>query len=205
MTFSAPVRARFSVVTAFTMSAVMLLGNVGYQYLDAATIRDNILPRSPSVSQTVNPRDALKMARSKRDADKKAKAEMEAHAKPSLRDVKAAGKLNAEKAAEMHGAARSINYERSRCGDKIIIDPEKCYDGNSQSGDGCSSSCTVETGFQCTTGQPSTCWDSCGDAKVSSREKCDDGNGNYGDGCSEICHIEPGYACSGSPSSCTHP
>lgn len=187
------------------MSAVLLMGNISYQYLDAATIRENILPRSASISETVSPRDALKMARGKRDAEKKAKAEMEARAKPSLREVKAAGKLNAEKAAATHGAARSINYERSRCGDKLIIDPETCDDGNSQSGDGCSSSCAVETGFQCTKGQPSTCWDSCGDAKVSSREKCDDGNGQFGDGCSEICQLEPGYACSGSPSSCTHP
>jgi cysteine-rich repeat protein len=64
----------------------------------------------------------------------------------------------------------------------------------------------METGYQCTSGQPSYCWDECGDGKVSAREKCDDGNGEIDDGCNPDCQIEPGYSCTGAgPSICTHP
>ena len=37
----------------------------------------------------------------------------------------------------------------STCGDKIIDPHENCDDGNSISGDGCSSSCTIETDYNC--------------------------------------------------------
>ena len=33
------------------------------------------------------------------------------------------------------------------CGDGILIEPEKCDDGNSISGDGCDSNCGIEEGF----------------------------------------------------------
>ena len=45
---------------------------------------------------------------------------------------------------------------RDRCGDGIIIDSEKCDDGNSVSGDGCTSTCQIESGYTCT-GAPSDC------------------------------------------------
>ncbi|HNS97078.1 MAG TPA: DUF4215 domain-containing protein [Polyangiaceae bacterium] len=41
---------------------------------------------------------------------------------------------------------------KSRCGDGIILpgdSNEQCDDGNNQSGDGCSATCTVEPGFTC--------------------------------------------------------
>jgi fibro-slime domain-containing protein len=38
----------------------------------------------------------------------------------------------------------------SRCGDGILLAPEQCDDGNTVSGDGCSSTCTIEPGFTCT-------------------------------------------------------
>lgn len=38
----------------------------------------------------------------------------------------------------------------SRCGDGILLPPEQCDDGNTISGDGCSSTCTIEPGFSCT-------------------------------------------------------
>lgn len=42
------------------------------------------------------------------------------------------------------------------CGDGIVFSPEQCDDGNLISGDGCSSTCTIELGFACT-GAPSVC------------------------------------------------
>lgn len=43
------------------------------------------------------------------------------------------------------------------CGDgKIIVGVEGCDDNNDQSGDGCSSSCQVETNYICQ-GEPSFC------------------------------------------------
>jgi fibro-slime domain-containing protein len=38
----------------------------------------------------------------------------------------------------------------SACGDGITFGAEQCDDGNTASGDGCSSSCTLEVGFGCT-------------------------------------------------------
>lgn len=37
----------------------------------------------------------------------------------------------------------------SSCGDGLVFDNEACDDGNAKDGDGCSSTCTVETGFVC--------------------------------------------------------
>jgi len=42
------------------------------------------------------------------------------------------------------------------CGDGIVDAPEACDDGNVSSGDGCSASCVVESGYSCT-GAPSSC------------------------------------------------
>ncbi len=42
------------------------------------------------------------------------------------------------------------------CGDGSINGSEQCDDGNTRSGDGCSSSCQVEQGWVCS-GQPSSC------------------------------------------------
>ena len=44
---------------------------------------------------------------------------------------------------------------KSVCGDGYVRD-ESCDDGNTESGDGCSQSCTVEEGFECI-GEPSEC------------------------------------------------
>ena len=45
---------------------------------------------------------------------------------------------------------------QSVCGDGIIVGAEECDDSNPDDGDGCSSSCLVEAGFQCV-GEPSIC------------------------------------------------
>lgn len=44
------------------------------------------------------------------------------------------------------------------CGNGSFNPPEQCDDHNTVNGDGCSSTCTVETGWKCTPGIPSTCW-----------------------------------------------
>ena len=60
------------------------------------------------------------------------------------------------------------------CGDGKIISPETCDDNNTAINDGCSSTCSVETGYTCTTSNPSTCKPICGDGLVISPETCDD-------------------------------
>lgn len=90
----------------------------------------------------------------------------------------------------------------SACGDGIKEGAEQCDDGNTVSGDGCSSSCGVEPGFICS-GSPSVCTTICGDGIKAGAESCDDGNSFSGDGCSNACSIEPGYFCTGSPSVCS--
>ena len=89
------------------------------------------------------------------------------------------------------------------CGDRLInAATEQCDDGNKVSGDGCSASCTIESGWQCV-GIPSSCTPRCGDGLlIAAREPCDDGNGTNGDGCSALCQREQGWNCSGIPSVC---
>ncbi len=51
-----------------------------------------------------------------------------------------------------------FNYIFLECGDGKIISPkEECDDNNTQSGDGCSSSCETEEGFICTGELSSIC------------------------------------------------
>ena len=80
------------------------------------------------------------------------------------------------------------------CGDNVVEGSEQCDDGNIVSGDGCSSSCQIES-------QPN-----CGNNVVDAGETCDDGNTISGDGCSSVCQIEficgdnvinPGEQCDG--------
>ena len=87
-------------------------------------------------------------------------------------------------------------------GDKIL-DPdgfEECDDGNTQNGDGCSSTGKIEPGFVCRTAGKA-CEPICGDGKQVANEECDDGNRKGGDGCSANCTLELGYYCKtpGSP------
>ncbi|MFC1644583.1 DUF4215 domain-containing protein [Patescibacteria group bacterium] len=65
------------------------------------------------------------------------------------------------------------------CGDGKKELTEQCDDGNNINGDGCSSTCTIET--------PTPF---CGDGIVKHGEQCDDGNTANGDGCSSACTIE---------------
>ena len=61
------------------------------------------------------------------------------------------------------------------CGNAIIDAGEQCDDGNTTSGDGCSSKCQKED---------------CGNGVVDFGEQCDDGNTSSGDGCSSTCRFE---------------
>ncbi len=82
------------------------------------------------------------------------------------------------------------------CGDGILEGSEECDDGNTTSGDGCSSTCKLETDWACPTpGSPCVSTVVCGDNRISGNEQCDDGNTLSGDGCSSTCQLEPGWAC----------
>jgi cysteine-rich repeat protein len=88
------------------------------------------------------------------------------------------------------------------CGNGVVTGTEACDDGNNNNGDGCSSSCTVESGWGCTGSSPSVCTPLCGNGVLNPGETCDDGNTAYGDGCSSSCTTEIGWTCSGTPSYC---
>ena len=89
------------------------------------------------------------------------------------------------------------------CGDGIVVTGlEACDDRNHINGDGCDSTCNIESGYYCN-GQPSTCQlSSCGDGIITGNEKCDDGNPTSSDGCSSTCQIEFNYICDFQPSIC---
>jgi fibro-slime domain-containing protein len=92
-----------------------------------------------------------------------------------------------------------------QCGDGMRTEDEACDDGNTVSGDGCSSDCrTVDPGYSCIpVGKPCHRVARCGDGVAVLPELCDDGNNKAGDGCSATCKVELGFKCSGSPSVCT--
>lgn len=75
----------------------------------------------------------------------------------------------------------------STCGDSTVdATYEACDDGNIVSGDGCSSTCTIEANWVCNAGNPSNCFH-CGNGIKENTETCDDGNNLSGDGCSSTC------------------
>ena len=94
------------------------------------------------------------------------------------------------------------------CGDGEPDVGEQCDDANTQGGDGCSATCQIEAGSDCTAaiasipGDPPTdpvysrCLvGGCGDSIESDGESCDDGNAAPGDGCDAACQTEPGFTC----------
>ena len=81
------------------------------------------------------------------------------------------------------------------CGDGARSADEECDDGGVANNDGCSSQCTMETGWTCSgvlCGR-SQCSGVCGDGIRTSDEACDDSNVNNADGCSAMCTLECGY------------
>ncbi len=85
----------------------------------------------------------------------------------------------------------------SKCGNYILEYGEKCDDGNTLGGDGCSADCkSIERDFECPNGVD--CRPICGDGKVMWQlgEVCDLGSNNgKGKGCSIKCEEETGYTC----------
>ena len=78
----------------------------------------------------------------------------------------------------------------AQCGDGLVEASEQCDDGNTTSGDGCSSTCMLECGWECPCGGAACGAAKCGDGKVAGGEQCDDGNLTDGDGCSAACTLE---------------
>src|SRR5262245_60095971 len=97
------------------------------------------------------------------------------------------------------------------CGDGLVEADEQCDDGNSTSGDGCSSLCQREA-LTCGDGRvdaPETCDDGntlsydgcsancaielCGNGVIDAGEQCDDGNHKPADGCSQTCKAETSH------------
>ena len=82
---------------------------------------------------------------------------------------------------------------------RLVEGIEQCDDGNTNDGDGCSSTCLVEPGSSCVASGdgPSTCTKSvCGNGMVEAGESCDKGDQNGvflgdGKGCSKTCTTEP--------------
>ncbi len=90
------------------------------------------------------------------------------------------------------------------CGNGTKTSLEGCDDSNTTAGDGCSATCTVETGYSCTGTTPSVCSTTCGDGIMAGSEGCDDDDTDAGDGCSATCTVETGYGCTGTaPSVCS--
>jgi cysteine-rich repeat protein len=68
---------------------------------------------------------------------------------------------------------RSIGVAlETTCGDGTVSAHEACDDGAKVNGDGCSATCTVESGYECT-GSPSVCSLLCGNAVKDAGESCD--------------------------------
>ena len=93
--------------------------------------------------------------------------------------------------------------QNATCGNGTRAGAEACDDGNIVSGDGCSNSCTLESGYTFSMATPNVCSTTCGDGIVAGSEGCDDGGTTSGNGCSATCTVETTYHCSGSPSTCT--
>ena len=82
----------------------------------------------------------------------------------------------------------------SECGNGVLdLVDETCDDGNNRTGDGCSSQCHIESGFDCNTNvAPTFCSaKTCGDGVRVSGEDCDNENAP---GCSN-CLIVQGFTC----------
>lgn len=68
------------------------------------------------------------------------------------------------------------------CGNNRVQLGETCDDGNINDGDGCSATCTTETGWTCDSTHQ-TCQPICGDGLSRGQEGCDDGNQEIHDNC----------------------
>ena len=67
---------------------------------------------------------------------------------------------------------KDIGWDAPKCGNGVVDAGEECDDGNTNSADGCTNSCTI-----------------CGNGVVTAPEQCDDGNLTGGDGCEPSCIV----------------
>jgi fibro-slime domain-containing protein len=92
------------------------------------------------------------------------------------------------------------------CGDSALAASEFCDDGNTADNDGCSSTCTIEPGYDCPNGPGNLCVQvgSCGDGLVNVfGEQCDDDNNTSGDGCTATCKVEALFDCPAQGGACS--
>ena len=89
------------------------------------------------------------------------------------------------------------------CGNSKVDGAEDCDDGDKDNGDGCDSSCKVESGYSCNDADPSVCTKLCGNGTKNDGEDCDDSNTTASDGCDASCKLEVGWSCTESPSKCS--
>ncbi|HEY0840618.1 MAG TPA: DUF4215 domain-containing protein, partial [Vulgatibacter sp.] len=96
------------------------------------------------------------------------------------------------------GGTGGSGGEPNLCGNDVVDDGESCDDGNTDPGDGCSTDCQIEPGWDCTAGG---CVPVCGDGALVGSEECDGGElggltcadfgGNVGTlSCTEGCTID---------------
>lgn len=84
------------------------------------------------------------------------------------------------------------------CGNLVKTIGEICEDGNTIDGDGCSSTCQIESGYTCTNTVPPVCTPICGDGKNVVLGECDDGDVNGDTNCKADCSGPVnGYQCAG--------
>jgi fibro-slime domain-containing protein len=77
------------------------------------------------------------------------------------------------------------------CGDGILQGTEQCDDGNtSLKLDGCSATCTLDTGWVCPLPGTACSAAKCGDGLKAGSEECDDHNNVDNDGCSATCRLQ---------------
>ena len=90
----------------------------------------------------------------------------------------------------------------SRCSNTVIESDETCEDSDYLNGDGCSSSCILETdhAWNCNSTSPWTCT-YCGDGLTLNTEECDPGGSGTITGCVS-CVLSDLYQCTGS--TCTY-
>ena len=112
------------------------------------------------------------------------------------------------------GGSTGGSFARASCGDGLVQGREACDDGNNRNGDGCSSSCEIESPQQRRAAREQLAQQAqeqertlrllardkaCGNGLVQAPEQCDDGNKADGDGCSSSCRLEPRLVASAAP------
>jgi fibro-slime domain-containing protein len=109
-------------------------------------------------------------------------------------DVSSASDVGQSSCVLIDGSTYCVN---ATCGNGIVEGAEECDDGNTISGEGCTSDCKLESDWACPKpGEPCISTVVCGDGRISGAEICDDHNIVDDDGCSANCSaVTPGWVC----------